>query len=110
MTTNLRYLKLSKLTFLGDVGGLDRFKKKLRAVLIESAKKRAKELHANAIVDLNISEGLAWSSSALDMKLHEDYDVWKCIGTAVRVFNLEKKESSSEESDSSEAFQGGIRR
>ena len=58
------------------------FRKLLRADLIEKAKRRAKELHANAIVDLNIDEGTS---------------AWKCTGTAIRVLKVAKKESSSEE-------------
>ena len=54
----------------------------LKAELMEKAKKRAKELDANAIVDLSIDEG---------------HSAWKCSGTAVRVLKLAKKESSSEE-------------
>ena len=58
------------------------FEETLRAELMEKAKKRAKELHANAILDLNIDEG---------------YSAWKCTGTAVRVLKSAKKESSSED-------------
>ena len=54
------------------------FHKLVKADLIERAKKRAKELQANAIVDLSIDEGT---------------HVWTCSGTAVRVLELAKKES-----------------
>ena len=77
------------------MGGLTYFQKLVRADLIERAKESARFLHANAIFDLSFKEG---------------YDVWTCSGTAVRVLKSAKKESSSEESDSSEAFQGGLRR
>ena len=58
------------------------FDKLLRAELMEKAKKRAKELHANAIVDFHMDEG--------DL-------AWQCTGTAVRVLKVVKKEPSSEE-------------
>ena len=57
------------------------FDKLLRAELMKEAKKRAKELHANAIVDFNMNEG---------------YHAWKCSGTAIRVLKVAKKEPISE--------------
>ena len=57
------------------------FDKLLRDELMEKAKKRAKELHANAIVDFHLRKGT--------------YS-WGCSGTAVRVLKLVEKESSSE--------------
>ena len=54
------------------------FEETLRAELMEKAKKRAEELDANAILDLSIDE---------------EYEVWTCRGTAVRVLELAKKES-----------------
>ena len=49
---------------------------------MEKAKKKAKELHANAIVDFHLRRGT--------------YS-WQCTGTAVRVLKSVKKESCSEE-------------
>ena len=59
------------------------FEKKLKEQVIEMAKKRAKELHANAIVDLRLGE--------------TECGGLRCTGTAVRALKLAKKESSSEE-------------
>ena len=58
------------------------FDKLLRAELMEKAKKKAKELDANAIVDWSIDEG---------------HYAWKCSGTAVLFLMLVKEESRSEE-------------
>ena len=59
------------------------FKKKVKEEVIERAKKKAKELHANAIVDLEIFKTVGGHL--------------RCTGTAVRALKLVKKESSSEE-------------
>ena len=60
------------------------FDKALSDDLIEKAKQRAKELNADAIVDLSVDQ---------------EHHAWTCYGIAVRVLKVAKKEWRSEEAN-----------